>query len=188
MIYGDGIRLRALEKEDLPHFVRWLNDPEVRDHLNLYHPLSMEDEERWFEEQMKLDPVQRPLSIEIQPSGEEWVLVGNCGLVTLDWRTRTAELGIQIGEKTYWNQGYGTRAIQLLLKYGFQTLNLHRLWLRVYASNPRAIRVYQKAGFIHEGTLREGHFQDGRYVDVEIMSVLREEWYARQEKELPHDA
>lgn len=60
--------------------------------------------------------------------------------------------------------------------------------LRVYSTNPGAVRVCQKAGFIHEGTFRENHFQDGRCVDVEIMSVLREEWNSRQEKEMPYDA
>jgi len=81
-----------------------------------------------------------------------------------------------IGEKNYWNQGYGTESITLLLKHGFETLNLNRIMLRVYEDNPRAIRCYEKAGFVHEGRLREARYFEGVYRDVMLMSVLRREW------------
>jgi len=189
MIYGDRIRLRALEKDDLPHFVRWLNDPEVRDHLSLYHPLSQDDEERWYQRQMELDPIQRPLSIEVQadPDGK-WIFIGNCGYVDLDWRNRKAELGIQIGKKEFWNRGFGTKAVQLLLKYGFQTLNLNRIWLRVQETNHRAARVYQKSGFVPEGTFRQDYYQDGSYHDMQVMSVLKADWIEHRKKEQADDA
>lgn len=184
MIYGDQIRLRAIEKEDLPDFVRWLNDPEVRQGLNLYLPLSAADEEDWFQQQRKLDPEERALAIEVQTEPDsEWHFIGNCGLLNLSWRDRSAEIGIHIGDKTFWNRGYGTKAVKLLLRHGFQTLNLHRLWLRVFDSNQRAIRVYHKAGFVPEGTFRQAHYQDGQYQDVQIMSVLHGEWKEQQKKE-----
>jgi len=64
----------------------------------------------------------------------------------------------------------------LLLRHGFLTLNLNRVFLRVFETNPRAIRSYEKAGFIHEGRLRQAEFRDGQYVDILLMSVLRSEW------------
>ncbi len=85
-------------------------------------------------------------------------------------------MGIVIGEKTYWNKGYGTEVIGLLLRHGFTTLNLHRIYLRVFQNNKRAIRAYEKAGFIHEGRQRQAEFQDGKYLDVILMSVLKDEW------------
>ncbi|OQY35129.1 MAG: hypothetical protein B6243_04965 [Anaerolineaceae bacterium 4572_5.2] len=178
MIYGENIRLRAIEKEDIPNFVVWLNDPEVRRGLSIFLPLSLTAEEKWLEELQKKSPYEQPLAIEIQPHGEEdeWVFVGNCGLFDLDWRVRQAEVGIHIGEKLYWNQGFGTKAMQLILKHGFETLNLNRLYLRVHADNPRAIRAYEKTGFVKEGVLRQAHFFEGEYVDVWLMSVLRSEW------------
>jgi RimJ/RimL family protein N-acetyltransferase len=96
--------------------------------------------------------------------------------MNIDWRNRSGEVGIMIGEKACWNQGYGTETMQRLLEHGFNTLNLHRIWLQVYAKNPGGIRAYEKAGFTHEGTLRQAHYQHGKYYDVHIMSVLREEW------------
>jgi RimJ/RimL family protein N-acetyltransferase len=175
MIHGDGIRLRAIEESDLPRFVEWLNDPEVYKHLRLMYPLSMDMEQAWFAHLKDRDPACRPLGIEIQrPEG--WVFIGNVGFNTVDWVNRSAELGIFIGEKQYWSQGYGKKAVSLLLRFGFNSLNLHRIMLRVHANNPRAIRSYQAVGFIHEGTLRDELFQDGQYYDVLLMSILRSEW------------
>ena len=66
--------------------------------------------------------------------------------------------------------------MQTMLRHGFETLNLHRIWLQVYVTNPRGIRAYEKAGFRHEGVFREGHYYGGRYLDVNLMSILRQEW------------
>ncbi len=175
MIIGERIRLRAAEKEDLPRFVAWLNDPEVREGLSLFLPFSLREEQDWFDEMVKSPPAQHVLVIEVR-DGEVWVPVGTCGFHEIDWRNRFAELGIALGEKKYWNQGYGTEVVRLLLRHGFHTLNLHRIYLRVFASNARAIRSYEKAGFVHEGRLRQAEFKHGEYVDVLLMSVLRPEW------------
>lgn len=177
MIYGKRVRLRAVEKEDLPHYVTWLNDPEVRKGLSAYLPFSQAAEEKWYEELQKKPPYEQSMAIEIQPEeGGEWIFVGGCGLFDFDWRVRQAEVGIHIGEKKYWNQGFGTRVMRLLLKHGFETLNLNRVSLRVLGNNPRAISAYEKTGFVREGTLRESHFHEGEYVNIHLMSVLRSEW------------
>jgi RimJ/RimL family protein N-acetyltransferase len=112
------------------------------------------------------------------PLGEGWLSIGNIALFDFDWRIRMAELGVLIGDKEYWNKGYGTEAVGLLIKHAFATLNLNRVFLRVYQTNPRAIRAYEKAGFVHEGRFRQAHYHDGEYVDVIFMSVLRSEWQA----------
>lgn len=182
MIIGVQIRFRAIEKEDLPKFVSWLNDPEVKQGLSLVLPLSLAEEENWFEELSKKSPYEKPMAIEIQPDPQldEWIFVGNCGLFSIDWQNRYAEIGIHIGEKGYWDQGFGTKAMRLILKHGFDNLNLHRVWLRVYETNQRALRSYQKAGFIQEGRLRQAQYLDGNYVDVMIMSMLKTEWQDQQ--------
>jgi diamine N-acetyltransferase len=175
MIYGDRIRLRHAEREDLPMFVAWLNDPEVRQGLALYLPLSQAEEEGWFEKALKAPPPERPLVIEAK-GDENWKTIGNSGFHNVDWRNRNAELGIVIGEKRYWNRGYGTETMRLLLAHGFKTLNLHRIYLRVFENNPRAIRAYEKAGFVLEGKQRQAEYQDGIYLDVIFMSVLKPDW------------
>lgn len=175
MIYGDEIRLRPVEKDDLPRFVVWLNDPEVRRGLSFYLPMSTEDEQRWFEALGERDPAERPFSIDASQDGG-WVHIGSCGLFSIDFRNRSAELGILIGEKRLWGRGLGSDVLRTLLRHAFDTLNMHRVFLRVFAHNARAIKAYEGVGFVAEGRLREDHFDQGSYEDTLLYSILREEW------------
>lgn len=180
MIYGERIRFRAPERSDIPQFTRWVNDSEVRQGIAHYLPMSLANEESWFENMLKRPRDEQPFVIEVRGAGEQaeesWTAIGNCSFFDIDWRSRHSEFGILIGEKAYWNQGYGTEAVQLLVRYGFETLNLNRIWLQVYETNPRAIRAYEKAGFIQEGRKRQAEYLNGEYVDVLLMSILRLEW------------
>jgi RimJ/RimL family protein N-acetyltransferase len=180
MIYGKRIRLRAIERPDLSRYFEWLNDPEVIEGLWHYLPLSMDDEAGWFEKMRQQEAEQRPLAIEIHED-QAWRLVGNVGLMDVRWANRSAELGIFIGDKSLWDKGYGTEAVELMLEHAFDTLNLHRVFLRVFATNERAQRCYQKVGFVVEGTLRQAVFRHGHYVDMQIMAILRQEWRAARE-------
>jgi diamine N-acetyltransferase len=175
VLLGKRIHLRAIEKEDLPHFVRWLNDPEVRRNLQLFQPLSLAQEEEWFKGILQRAVEEQPLVIEIMKENT-WQPVGNISLFSIRNADRAAEIGIFIGEKTYWDKGYGTEAMKLMLHFGFNELNLNRIFLRVYETNQRGIRAYEKAGFKMEGRLREDRYMDGKYIDVYIMSVIRSEW------------
>jgi diamine N-acetyltransferase len=175
MIIGKRVRLRGIEKSDNVRFVEWLNDPEVSRGLTLVVPLSNLQEEEWFESLKNRPKEEHPLGIEVKtPDG--WLLVGNISLMNLDWRNRLAEVGIFIGEKRYWNQGYGHDAMMLMLRHAFHNLGLNRIYLRVHETNPRAIHSYVKSGFVHEGRMRKAQFQDGKFVDVLLMSVLQSEW------------
>ena len=180
MILGQNIRLRAIEREDLPRFVLWFNDPEVREGLNIFLPMSQVEEERWFEGLSDCDPMEKPLALDIR-KGEDWVHVGSCGLFSINHRARHAELGIAMGDKRYWDQGFGTDTVQTLLNHAFNTLNLNRVSLRVFESNQRAIKVYRRVGFVEEGRLREDRFAEGRYEDTLIMGILRREWQSDEE-------
>lgn len=175
IIYGKRVRLRSLERSDLEKFVIWINDPEVTAGLTLFLPMSSVDEEKWFEGVMQRPQEEKPLVIDMK-DGTDWRLIGNSGFFTFDWVVRSAEVGIMIGDKTVWNQGYGSETMSLLLRHGFQTLNLNRVFLRVYADNKRAIRAHEKAGFVHEGRMRQAAYKHGSYNDVLYMSILREEW------------
>lgn len=175
MISGKNVRLRAIEHSDVPRYVEWVNDPEVTAGLMIALPMSLDDEEAWFQGMRQREQAERPLAIEIQTS-QGWQMIGNIGLFRLDWRVRSAEVGIMVGDKRYWNQGHGSEAMRLMLKYAFETLNLNRVHLEVYATNPRAIRSYEKVGFVHEGRKRQAMYKDGQYIDVLQMSVLRQDW------------
>jgi RimJ/RimL family protein N-acetyltransferase len=175
MIYGDRVRLRHVEREDLVQFQVWLNAPGVSQGLSMHTPLSMAEEENWFEDMLKRPIDERPLCIEARVD-DGWQLIGNSGFIAIDWRNRSAELGIFIGDKSYWDRGYGSEVMKMLLKHGFSTLNLHRIFLRVFEDNPHAIRGNEKAGFVHAGRQRQAEYHNGHYHDVLFMSVLHPEW------------
>ena len=175
MILGDRIRFRAVEREDLPLFVSWINDPEVRQYLLMDLPMSQVQEENWYEDMLKQDPRRHPLVIEIT-TDQGWHPIGTISLFDFQDTHRSAELGIMIGDKKNWNKGYGQEAVKLLCKHGFETLNLHRIYLCVYALNLRGIRAYEKAGFVHEGRKREAIYHKGEYIDLVEMGILRTEW------------
>lgn len=171
MILGQKTRLRAIERTDIPLFVRWFNDPEVRQYLSLYQPISAVQEERWFERQLESQNSQ-VYAIETNAGAH----IGNIGLHDINWKERSAELGIVIGEKAYWGAGYGSDAIKTLLRFAFAEMNLHRVQLRVYDFNTRAIRCYEKCGFKQEGCMRESLYHEGRYHDQLLMSILQHEY------------
>jgi RimJ/RimL family protein N-acetyltransferase len=177
IVYGKRVRLRGAERSDLEKFVAWINDPEVTAGLTLFLPMSSVDEDKWFDSVMQRSQEEKPLVIDMK-DGTDWRLIGNSSFFGFDWVARSAEVGIMIGEKTIWNQGYGSEVMTLLLRHGFRTLNLNRIYLRVYSENKRAIRAYEKVGFVHEGRMRQAVFKNGSYSDILYMSVLREEWDA----------
>ena len=174
MIVGEKVRLRPIERDDLPRFVEWFGDPEVRRYLMLYLPFSLAQEEHWFENLQGRLERQEDVLLAIETA--DGVHIGNIGLHSIKWKDRNAELGIAIGEKAYWSQGYGSDAIHTLLGLAFREMNLHRVFLRVDADNARGIRCYEKAGFQRDGTLREAVFREGAYIDQLMMSILQSEF------------
>ncbi|GAB4417789.1 MAG: GNAT family protein [Anaerolineales bacterium] len=111
-------------------------------------------------------------------------LLGHVGLDITTWNNRDAFAGIGIGEREFWGKGYGTEAMQLLLRYAFIELNLNRVTLNVFEYNQRAVRAYKKAGFRIEGRQRQAMIREGRRWDVLYMGILRNEWIDYNEKQL----
>lgn len=175
MLEGKRVRLRAPQRSDIPQFVKWFNDPEATRFLLRSPPMGMEEEERWYDELINKEG--KVFCIETL----QGKLIGNIGIISVDWTSRKADIGILIGEKDHWSQGYGTEAITLLLGYMFEEMNLERVWLYCDSENTRAQRCYEKCGFRQEGVFRHNRFSKGQYTDDVVMSILRGEWMARKE-------
>jgi RimJ/RimL family protein N-acetyltransferase len=103
-------------------------------------------------------------------------LIGLVELEGIRWAHADGWLSIGLGERNDWGKGYGAEALQLILRYGFAELNLHRISLSVFEYNPRAIHTYEKAGFVVEGRMRQVLHRDGRRWDLIYMGILKEEW------------
>ena len=176
VLENDVLKLRPFEIEDIDQILPHFNDEEVRQYLAVIFPVNKLVERNFIESLYKDD---KNILLGMEVNG---TLIGSIGLHRIDWVNRSTELGIVIFRKEYWNKGYGTKAIDLMLKYAFEYLNMNRVSLKVYEYNERAIHVYEKCGFKVEGRLRKAKFFKGRYWDVLVMSILRDEYFESRRK------
>lgn len=176
MFRGKLTELKAIARENLPTYLRWFQDGEISALVSSTAavPVTAEAEEEWFK---AANVPGSTYTFAIHSLADDR-LIGNCRIGPVDPRNRSARVGIVIGEREYLGRGYGTDAMRLLLQFGFDELNLHRIELRVHAYNERAIRSYRKLGFVEEGCSRSALFRGGRYWDVLHMSMLAPEWRA----------
>lgn len=173
MLKGKLVNLRAIEREDLDEIMKWVNDQEVTKYLTAFlYPISRVEEEKFLERAMSRNDTEKNLVIETK----EGVYIGQISLHKIDWKNSNAELGIIIGNKEYWGKGYGTEAIKILLHHAFNQMNLYKIYLRVFEFNQRGIRCYEKCGFKEEGRLRQNYFYNGKYYDVILMGILKDEF------------
>lgn len=165
---GIKVKLTALAPDDSETLRAWINDRELVLNNAPYRPIHPAQHEAWFASvQARADAVIFAIRL---VDGDR--LIGTCQLLGIHPVHSNAELQIRIGEADARGQGHGSEAVRLLLDFAFRDLNLHRVYLNVFASNAAAIRAYEKAGFVQEGVAREAAFIDGRYMDVVQMAVL----------------
>jgi len=157
---------------DLKQLKDWRNSDFVRKACREYRLLNMENQKRWFESLHKKPPENIMFGIENKEGG----LIGVCGLTWIDWKNRNAEVSIYIGSKEWQGKGAATDSLKILIKYGFETLNLHRIYAIIFDFNKPSVKLFEKCGFKFEGKRREAHFIEGRYWDELVYSILMEEY------------
>jgi len=171
---AEHVALTPLSTDDLSTLAAWINEREQVLFNAPYKPVHEEQHKAWFQSiHQRNDLV--IFGIRLLHDNK---LIGSCQLHGINHVHRSAELQIRIGDTSQRGQGYGMEAVRLLQEFAFKDLNLHRVYLHVFSTNKAAIRLYEKVGFVREGLLRQAAYIDGRYVDVVVMGILREE-YAR---------
>jgi diamine N-acetyltransferase len=173
-LVGDKVYLRAAERGDAAQIAAWFGRAEVRRGTRQYRPRTVPAQEQ-FLEQGTSSPEHIIFAVALR---EDDRLVGLCGLHKIDPRSHNAELGMMIGDPADWGRGLGREAARLIVAYGFDTANLHRIWLEVYEDNDAARKIYERLGFLLEGTLREHGFREGRYWSLHYMGLLAHEYRA----------
>jgi diamine N-acetyltransferase len=173
-LIGRTVYLRPLEIEDATTMQPWMNDHDVIRNLILHKPTNLQAEEEFVRRAAKREE-QITFGIALRRGDR---LIGTTGFHAIRWKDRSVGFGIEIGVKRLWGRGYGTEATRLMVDYAFLTLNMNRVWLKVYEDNERARRAYERVGFRKEGVLREDIWREGSYWNSLLMSVLRREWAA----------
>jgi len=174
---GKLVRLSAFDPEEMSKaFTRWNLNSEYQRLLNSMpnRMQSAKSNAKWMEKEVEeMSPESYFFSIRTLAEDK---LIGELGLDVVNWAGRDAFVGLGIGETAYWSKGYGTDVMNVLLRFAFTEINLRRVTLNVFEYNPRAIRSYEKAGFRHEGHLRDFLNREGRRWNEVYMGILREEW------------
>jgi len=173
---GELVRLAGIDPEEVSKsFSLWNRDSEYMRLLDSDPPRlhSSKAIKEWIEKDIEKQTDMYWFAIRAL---EDDRLLGDVTLSVINWGSHDAFAGIGIGEREFWGKGYGTDAMQLLLRYAFTELNLRRVSLTVFDFNERALRSYEKAGFRLEGRQRQAMQREGRRWDILYMGILREEW------------
>jgi len=171
---GKRVRLALLRKDDAATVARWTEDG---GYLRLQDTgvARPESEESIATDIERDNESTTTFAFAIRRISDD-ALLGTVGLFDIEWANRTAWVGIGLGDRADWNQGYGSEAMGLVARYAFDELNLHRLQLTVIDYNPRAIAMYERLGFVREGNYREFGERDGARYDLFLYGLLRPEW------------
>lgn len=181
---GKLVRLKAVNSEKLAEALsRWGRDSEywrllAASPAGLY---TVKGTKEWLEKNQEKDPPSE-LIFEIHTLDDDR-LIGETGFDGIRWQNGDTFIGIGLGERDDWGKGYGTDAMQIMLRYAFTELNLHRVSLDTFEYNPRAIRSYEKVGFKQEGRARQFMLREGRRWDLIFMGITRLEWQEIQNGE-----
>lgn len=170
-IAGERLYLSPINPDDAEAYTKWLNDYAVGGNLGNYTRLISLQNERPALERMAAEGQNYAIVL-----NDADTLVGNISLMELDHVSRTASVGLFIGEAEHRGKGYGGEALRLILNYGFGMLNLHNIMLMAHADNAQGLACYKKAGFREFGRRREAKYKNGRYIDVVYMELLADQF------------
>ena len=170
---GETVELRRHDRANYALYAEWYGDPEIW-HLTSWapSPLNRSAVEKLFEDR-KLSPVDDSFAIHLKGDDEP---VGVISLMNISDANESAELSVIVGHPDDRHQGYGTQAIELLLRYAFEELRLNRVGLSAFDFNGEAISAYEKLGFVVEGRYRQAIKRYSGFHDAILMSVLKDEW------------
>lgn len=159
---------------------KWMNDPKVRMYSRNPWPRSLDEVKKWFEPPSSDGSVRDFIVFTIYHKQDKKP-IGTVGLNRIDWLGRSANIFAAIGYPEYWGQGIAGEASELIMKYGFEELNLHKIYSGVFNPNKRSLRAAEKLGFKKEGISIHGMYVDGKYVDVHKFYLLKDDWSKRNQ-------
>ncbi|MFX1309674.1 MAG: GNAT family N-acetyltransferase [Promethearchaeota archaeon] len=177
---GKIINLCPLNLEHADLYTKWINDPDVRKYSRNTIPWSIDEVKKWSEPEK--ERVKKEVVFEIWHRKDEKP-IGTAGLGEINWLNRKANLFTVIGEPDYWGQDIGQEVGKLLVDYGFEELNFHKIYAGIYTPNKRSLRTAEKIGFQYEATLKEEIYVDGEYVDIVKFAIFKRDWLNSKKKD-----
>ncbi len=178
---GTKCYLSIMNIDDAEQFTVWLNDMELTNYLRFSSSVITVESEKEILKTLSQENTYSIIDMETDK------LIGSVGLERIDHLNQSAEIGIFIGDRDYWNKGFGQEALSLLINYAYKRLNLHNIYLNAYSFNLRAISCYKKIGFSIIGERREILLRDGKYHNIVLMDLLPSDFYNKNTKYVNHN-
>ena len=175
MIYNKdkSIAIRAMEKSDLPVVQVWRNDDSIRRYFREYREFSLAQKEQWYESMIQNDKFEMFVIIDCEYQD----IIGVTGLTYIDWVNHHADVHFYIGKDSLWiDDVLAPKAFPIILDYGFNTLNLNKIWAEIYDIDTLKLNFFTDRGFKVDASLREHYFFKGKYHTSHILSLLRSEY------------
>jgi RimJ/RimL family protein N-acetyltransferase len=176
MIKGTQVGLRAVEKEDLPYLRDWRNLSNFRKNFREVRELSLMDQEAWLDSIQNSKNTNFMFTIVDLKSNKP---IGAAGILYVNWIIRSGDFSFYIGENEAYidNEGMAKEAAQLLIDYGFENLNLNKIWMELYEFDSKKLQFFREEfNFIQDAKLRDNCFEKGKYFDSFIISLLRTDY------------
>ena len=176
MLIGKKIILDRIEEKHLPQILKWRNNPHNRQWYREHRILTLEHQKKWWQEKIINGDGSWNYFV-IKPINEMDCIIGTTGLIYINPVHRSGEVAFQIGDNRYSavDKDYDKDILNTLFKFGFNDLNLNRLWIETIEGNPN-FNLFSELNFKEEGRLRQTYFKNGKFKDSIIMSLLRDEW------------
>lgn len=174
MIKGKYVGLRAVEKDDLPLLRDWRNKPDFRKNFREVRELSLTDQENWFESLQSTKHINYMFIIVDLKTD---MAIGAAGLLYINWIIRSGDFSFYIGENDIYveDDERTYEAAKLLIDYGFKSLNLHKIWMELYEFDDKKIDFFtKKFNFEKDGLLRDNCYENGKYWNSWIISLLND--------------
>lgn len=172
MLKGKVVGLRAIEREDLEQLKVWRNNENFRQFFREFRELNQENQNSWFSKISHSPNDFMFAIIDLKTN----LIIGACGLLYVNWVIRSADFSFYIGQNEIYiddKTGYSKDACDLLINYGFKTLNLNKIWMELYEVDTSKINFFTKIyNFKVDGILRDNCFHQGKYFNSKIISLL----------------
>lgn len=174
MIRGkENIHLRAIEKADLSQLMQWRNKPEFRKYFRETSEINLAKQNQWFDMINSANSIHKMFAI---VESETNLLIGACGLCYIDWINRSADFSIYIGHNDiYIDKKFAIEAAELMIDYGFNILNLHRLWAEIYSIDEAKKSFFKSLSFKLDGELRQTYWHNNKWHNSLFYSLLSNE-------------
>lgn len=173
ILESERLIMKPVEPADLPYLMEQRWDAALTDHI-IHNPISSYDQQQWYERICRNGDVVLSIFFK-RPEGEP-ELLGAVGLYNINMRHQLATVKTMRIPAKYQGLGIASEALGMLIEYGFNTLNLHKITCDTFADNLGTIKHLEKVGLKQEGRLRKHYFHQGEYKDALIYSILREEF------------